>query len=273
MAGSMTRGAAIPATSAVSRSRYAVERRQLIVQTVRGQGRVDAAAMAEQLQVSTETIRKDLLQLERSGLLRRVHGGAVAIEDLFFEPAVSARRSNEEEKRRIARTALAELPREGAVFLDAGSTTTILAEMFPADRDLTVFTNTLTIALALVNRPRLSVHTLGGRVRARTFAEVDNWAIRALSEIRVDVAFLGTNSISSERGLSTPDESEAIIKRLILSAARCRILLADHTKYNRTSLFKYGNLSDIDVLVTGDELPERDANRLEAAGLKQVIRA
>ena len=156
--------------------------------------------MAEQLQVSTETIRKDLLFLERSGLLRRVHGGAVAIEDLSFEPAVSTRRSNEEEKRRIARTALAELPREGAVFLDAGSTTTILAEMFPADRDLTIFTNTLTIALALV-AARLSVHTLGGRVRARTFAEVDNWAIRALSEIRVDVAFLGTNSISSERGL------------------------------------------------------------------------
>ena len=196
----MTRGAAIPATSAVPRSRYAVERRQLIVQTVRGPGRVDAAAMAEQLQVSTETIRKDLLQLERSGLLRRVHAGAVAIEDLFFEPAVTARRSNEEEKRRIARTALAELPREGAVFL-------------------------------------------------------------------------GTNSISSERGLSTPDEPEAIIKRLMLSAARRRILLADHTKYNRTSLFKYGNLSDIDVLVIGEELPERDAYRLEAAGLKQVIRA
>jgi DeoR family transcriptional regulator, fructose operon transcriptional repressor len=223
--------------------------------------------------VSTETIRKDLLFLERSGLLRRVHGGAVAVEDLSFEPAVSTRRSNEEEKRRIARAALAELPCEGAVFLDAGSTTTTLAEMFPADRDLTVFTNTLTIALALVNRPRLSVHTLGGRVRARTFAEVDNWAIRALSEIRVDVAFLGANSISSERGLSTPDESEAIIKRLMLSAARRRILLADHTKYGRTSLFKYGNLSDIDVLITGDELPERDAYRLEAAGLKQVIRA
>jgi DeoR family fructose operon transcriptional repressor len=270
----MTNGAAIPATSAptVPRGRYAVERRKLIVQTVRGQGRVDAAAMAGQLQVSTETIRKDRLQLERGGLLRRVHGGAVALEDLPFEPAVSTRRSNEEEKRRIARTAFAELPREDAVFLDAGSTT-ILAEMVPADRDLTVFTNTLTIALALVNRPGLGVHTLGGRVRARTFAEVGNWAIRALSEIRVDVAFLGTNSISSERGLGTADESEAIIKRLMLSAARRRILLADHTKYDRTSLFKYGNLSDIDVLITGGELPERDAYRLEAAGLEQVIRA
>ena len=147
----MTDGAATPATAA-PRGHYAVGRRQLILQAVRGQGRVDAAAMAEQLQVSTETIRKDLLFLERSGLLRRVHGGAVAIEDLSFEPAVSTRRSNEEEKRRIARTALAELPREGAVFLDAGSTTTILAEMFPADRDLTVFTNTLTIALALVSQ-------------------------------------------------------------------------------------------------------------------------
>jgi DeoR family fructose operon transcriptional repressor len=255
------------------RPHYAAERHQLLVQTVRSHGRLDAGAMAEQLRVSTETIRKDLLLLERRGLLSRVHGGAIAVEDLSFEPAVSARSSNEEEKRRIAQAALAEVPREGAVFLDAGSTTTVLAEMFPADRDLNVFTNTLTIALALISRPRLNVHTLGGRVRARTFAEVDNWAIRALSEIRVDVAFLGTNAISSERGLSTPDESEATVKRLMLSAARRRVLLADHTKYDRTSLYKYGNLSDIDLLITDDGLSEQDARRLEAAGLKQVVRA
>ncbi|MFJ9542538.1 DeoR/GlpR family DNA-binding transcription regulator [Streptomyces sp. NPDC101225] len=254
------------------RSHYAEERHQLLVQTVRSRGRLDAGAMAERLRVSTETIRKDLLLLERQGLLRRVHGGAIAVEDLAFEPAVSSRTSNEAEKRRIAQAALAEVPREGAVFIDAGSTTTLLAEMFPADRELTVFTNTLTIALALVGRPRLNVHTLGGRVRARTFAEVDNWAIRALSEIRVDVAFLGTNAISSERGLSTPDESEATVKRLMLAAARRRILLADHTKHDRTSLFKYGNLSDIDLLIIDDGLSEPDARRLEAAGLKQVIR-
>jgi DeoR family fructose operon transcriptional repressor len=259
-------------STGTARTHYAAERHQVIVQTVRSRGRLDAGTMAEQLKVSTETIRKDLLQLERSGLLRRVHGGAIAIEDLSFEPAVSARTGNLEEKRRIAQAALAHVPREGAVILDSGSTTTLLAEMFPADRDLNIFTNTLTIALALVSRPRLNVHTLGGRVRARTFAEVDNWAIRALSEIRVDVAFLGTNSLSSEHGLSTPDESEATVKRLMLSAARRRILLADNSKHDRTSLYKYADLTDIDVLITDDGLSEHDARRLEAAGLRKVIR-
>lgn len=254
------------------RLHYAAERHQLLVQTVRSHGRLDAAATAEQLKVSTETIRKDLQLLERKGLLRRVHGGAIAVEELSFEPAVSSRTSNEEEKRRIVQAAVAEVPREGAVFLDAGSTTTMLAEMFPADRELHVFTNTLTIALALVSRPRLNVHTLGGRVRARTFAEVDNWAVRALSEIQVDVAFLGTNAISSERGLSTPDESEATVKRLMLSSARRRVLLADHTKHDRTSLYKYGSLSDIDLLITDDGLSEQNAHRLQSAGLKQVVR-
>lgn len=255
-----------------SRPRYAAERHQVLVQRLRGQGRLDAGAMAEELQVSTETIRKDLLQLERQGLLRRVHGGAVSIEDLAFEPAVSTRASNEKEKRRIAQAALAEVPREGAVFIDAGSTTTMLAEMFPADRDLTVFTNTLTIALALVSRPRLNVHTLGGRVRARTFAEVDNWAMRALSEIRVDVAFLGTNGISADRGLSTPDESEAAVKRLMISAGRERVLLADHTKYDQSSLYKYADLADIDLLITDTGLPSAAAQGLQEAGLKQVVR-
>jgi DeoR family fructose operon transcriptional repressor len=255
------------------RPRYAAERHQLIVQTVRSRGRLDTGAMAERLRVSTETIRKDLLLLERRGLLSRVHGGAIAVEDLSFGPTVSARESNEGEKRRIAQAALAEVPREGAVFLDAGSTTTVLAGMFPGDRDLQVFTNSLTIALVLISRPRLNVHTLGGRVRARAFAEVDNWAVRALSEIRVDVAFLGTNAFCGERGLSTPDESEATVKRLMLSAARRRVLLADRTKYGRTSLYKHADLCDIDLLITDVGLPEHDARRLQAAGLKQVVRA
>jgi DeoR family fructose operon transcriptional repressor len=226
--------------------------------------------MADRLSVSTETIRKDLTELERQGLLHRVHGGAVAVEDLSFEPAVAARTEHTDEKRRIARAALAEVPAEGAVLVDAGSTTACLAELMPADRDLAVFTSALTIALTLATRPRLTVHTLGGRVRSRTFAEVDNWAVRALSEIRVDVAFLGTNGLSVDRGLSTPDESEATVKRLMLKAARRRVLLADHSKVGRISLYKYGDLSEIDLLITDTGMSDVDARRFEDVGVEVV---
>jgi DeoR family fructose operon transcriptional repressor len=228
---------------------------------------LDANTVAIDLGVSPETVRKDLIRLERQGLLRRVHGGAVPIEHLAFEPAVSARTEYPDEKARIARAALAHVPTHGSVLIDAGSTTARLMEMFPVLRDITVYTNTLTLALALVGRGRLTVYTLGGRVRSRTSAEVDEWAARSLQAINVDVAFLGTNGISLSRGLTTSDPAEAATKRLMLAAAERRILLADHSKVGAVSGCQHADLDDIDLLITDTGLPDDQLTAVQAAGL------
>jgi len=103
---------------------YAEERHQLIVQQARREGRVDVAALAAELEVTSETIRRDLTMLERQGVLRRVHGGAIPVERLRFERSLAARDAlMQAEKERIAKAALEELPDEGAVLLDAGTTT------------------------------------------------------------------------------------------------------------------------------------------------------
>ena len=108
---------------------YAEERQRWIVERARAGGRVEVAALAEELGVTTETVRRDLTTLERHALLRRVHGGAIPIERLGFEPALAARDSVlTAEKERIARLALAELPDEGSILLDAGTTTARLAD-------------------------------------------------------------------------------------------------------------------------------------------------
>ncbi|GAA1786803.1 DeoR/GlpR transcriptional regulator [Planosporangium flavigriseum] len=255
-------------STASERTPYAAQRKQAIVTQLRANGRVDAADVADRLGVTKETVRKDLIALERQGLLRRVHGGAVPVEQLSFEPAVSTRTYYSEEKNRIATAALAHLPTSGSVLIDAGSTNARLAELFPADRELTVYTNSLSIALTLITRPRLTVVTLGGRVRPLTLAGVDDWAARALSEINVDVAFLGTNAVSAERGLTTPDHAEAAIKRLMLTSARQRILLADHSKVGAVSLCKHADLSDIDLFITDSGLPDADLKALRATGLE-----
>jgi DeoR family transcriptional regulator, fructose operon transcriptional repressor len=144
--------------------------------------------------VTTETVRRDLDQLERRGLVRRVHGGALPVERLRLEAEVSERAlAMAAEKERIAKAALAHVPHEGTVLIDAGTTTARLAELLPDDRELTVVTNSLPIALTLATRLRLTVLTVGGRVRGKTLAQVDRWALRSLAEIRVDVAFLATN--------------------------------------------------------------------------------
>jgi DeoR family fructose operon transcriptional repressor len=246
---------------------FSSQRRQSFVRALRSTGRVDVAELAADLGVTNETVRKDLIQLERQGRLHRVHGGAVPIVHLSFEPDVSARIEFADEKQRIAKAAFEHLPTEGSVLIDAGSTTSRLADILPTDRALIVFTNALPIALRLLGQPNLTVHTLGGQLRSRTSAEVGPWADRALRDLNVDVAFLGTNGITLDRGLTTPDPAEAATKQLMLSAARRRILLADHSKVGRVSLCKHGELCDIDLLITDSGLTVGQQAALTAVGL------
>jgi DeoR family fructose operon transcriptional repressor len=252
---------------ATARTPYADQRKNHILDRLLSNGRVDATEVAESLGVTGETIRKDLIALERQGILRRVHGGAVPVQSLAFEPGVETRTEYSTEKTRIAQAALAHLPNEGSVLIDAGSTTAKLVEMFPGDRELTVYTNTIPLAISLLTRPRLTVFTLGGRLRNKTFAEVGDWTVRALAEINVDVAFLGTNGISMARGLTTPDPAEAAVKGLMLGCAAKRVLLADHSKFGVVKGTKHGDLDDIDVLISDAGLTDDQYTQLRTAGI------
>jgi DeoR family fructose operon transcriptional repressor len=252
---------------------FAVERHQRIVEQARFAGRVDVAALASQLAVTAETIRRDLSILEGQGLLRRVHGGALPVESLGFEPGLGARVAvMTAEKDRIALAALAEVPDGGTILLDAGTSTARLAEALPTDRPLTVLTNAPSIAMALSARANLTLLLIGGRVRGRTLAAVDEWALRLLAEVYCDVAFVGTNGISVGRGLTTPDLAEAAVKRAMIRAGRRVIVLADHTKVDNDCFAQFGNLADIDVFVTDTGLDDDRAAQLSAAGLR-VVRA
>ncbi|AVT29088.1 MULTISPECIES: DeoR/GlpR family DNA-binding transcription regulator [Plantactinospora] len=252
---------------------YAEERQQEILRLAREAGRVDVMALAEGMNVTAETIRRDLTVLERAGVLRRVHGGAIPVERIGFEPALAARDAVLiTEKERIAKAALAELPDEGAVILDAGTTTARLAQLLPSDRELTVVVNSPVLASALGLKPNLTVLLLGGRLRGKTLATVDDWALRPLAELYVDVAFMGTNGCSVERGMTTPDPAEAAVKRAMIGAARRVVLLADHTKIGNDYLARFGTLADLDLLITDNGVDEELADDVEAAGVR-VVRA
>jgi DeoR family fructose operon transcriptional repressor len=250
---------------------YAEERRQHLVDLARTEGRLDVASVAADLDVTPETIRRDLTDLERRGLLRRVHGGAIPAERFRTEQAVTERAGRmTAEKRRIAARALDLVPERGTVLLDAGTTTGELAAGFP-DRELTVVTNALPIATILADRPRLTVHVLGGRLRPRTLANVDGTALRALEDLRVDRAFVATNGVTG-RGLSTHDHAEAQVKAAMIEAARDVVLLVDHTKLGDDQLVRYARLEQVDVLITDTGVDDDLVTELEAAGPK-VVRA
>jgi DeoR family transcriptional regulator, fructose operon transcriptional repressor len=250
---------------------YAEERQQVILERARSRGRVDVAALAEDFAVTSETIRRDLTILERHGVLRRVHGGAISVERLGFEPALSTRETvMTAEKSRIAKAALNELPAEGSILLDAGSTTARLADELPTDRELTVVTHSVSIGMALSARPNLKVMLVGGRLRSRTPATVDAWALQALRDIYVDVAFIGTNGVSPERGLTTPDSAEAMIKAAAIASCRRCVLLADHTKVGNDHFTRFADLKDIDTFITDSGLDAATASEISAAGPRLV---
>jgi DeoR family fructose operon transcriptional repressor len=252
---------------------YATERQQEILTRARLDGRVEVKELADALDVTPETVRRDLTTLERRGLLRRMHGGAIPVERLGIEPAVADREGRMAgQKERIAKAALDELPDGGAIVLDAGTTTIRLAELLPIDRELTVVTHGLPIAMVLASRPNITLHVLGGTVRGRTLATVGTWAEHAIADVYADVAFLGTNGITVERGLTTPDLAEAGVKRALIAAARRTVVLADHTKFGRTDFAQVAPLSAIDTVITDSELAPDLADEVEAAG-PRVVRA
>ncbi len=254
---------------------YAAERHQLLVRRARELGRLEVTQVATELGVTTETIRRDLTALERQGLLHRVHGGAIATDRLEIEPAVGVREvTHSEEKDRIAKAAVAELGAAATILLDAGTTTARVAALLPDDVELTVVTTALPIATALAGRPRITVHLIGGRVRGTTLSAVDRWALKTLESVNCDVAVLGTNGFSLDRGLTTPDVAESAVKGAIVKAAARSIVVADSSKYGTDSFSRFATLADVDTLVTDGALLETHpeaADAIRGAGTDLVI--
>ena len=251
---------------------FALQRQRRIAEQVRAHGRVAVADLAREFDTSQETIRRDLAILEEAGGLRRVHGGAVdAAKRLGPEQPMAARAAlRVEEKRRIARAALAHVPARGTVLLESASTSLVLAAMLPDGLEATVVTNGIEIAHHLAGRG-FEVVMVGGRVRNQSLATLDDWVHPALAGLRADVAILGTLGFTAHAGLTAPDMPDAAIKRRCLEVAERNVLLAEAAKFGVVAPYRYADLSDFDLLITDASLDEAAAAEVRAAGLDVVI--
>lgn len=255
---------------------YAMERQELIERLLRDEGRVSVVDLATRFAVTTETVRRDLAQLELSGTIRRVHGGAVALgRGSIAETPIGERLLKRgKAKQAIAHRAASALGRgfRGSVYLDAGTTTAAVASALPARLTDTggsaeVVTHSVTIAHQLAGAD-LGLTVLGGRVRGITAAAVGAETVAAVSHLRPDIAFVGTNGLSVSFGLSTPDPDEAAVKSALIAAARRVVLVADSEKFDAELLVGFAGLEEIDVLVS-DAAPHGGlAAALEEAGVE-----
>ena len=253
---------------------YAEERQQAMAQLIGQQGRLSVAELADTFDVTTETVRRDLSSLERVGIVRRVHGGAVPGSSLtVIESALGERdQANTAAKDAIAAAAVQQLPPpDSVVLIDAGSTTARLTAVLPRDHRLTVVTHAVPVAARLAGLPHLELYLLPGKVRPTTHAAVGTDTVAALSGLRADVAFVATNGLTADFGLTTPDRDEAATKRAIVASARRTVVLADSSKIGVEATVRFASLDDVDVLVTDSGIEDEDRASLEKAGLEVVV--
>jgi DeoR family transcriptional regulator, fructose operon transcriptional repressor len=249
-------------------TRLQSERHRQIYRLALKTGSVDVSALALQFDVSTETIRRDLSELQELDLLKRVHGGAIVIERHTHEPMVAARdMQNAEEKLAMGRLATLEIPDSGTVMIDSGSTCQRLAEVFPVEANAWITTNSLVTALTLAQRGVANLSVIGGNVRTNTFAMVDAHAAETVRVMRVDVLFISCDGLSLNRGLTTPYEQEHHLKRAMIASARKVVALVDHTKFGNDQTFCFASWQDIDVLITDKRVSEDEVDILAEASV------
>ncbi len=215
--------------------------------------------LARDLGVSDMTIRRDLEVLAKRGLVRKVHGGASAVRQraATHEPGFKAKTARSEmEKEAITRRAAALVTPGSAIALSAGTTTWRLARQVVTVPDLTVVTNSISIAEVLYPTATATRRTviLTGGLRTPSDALVGPVAVNAIGSLNIDQLFLGVHGMSAERGFTTPNFLEAEVDQALIAATRSVVVLADHTKWDTIGLSTICPLSDADVLISDDGL-------------------
>lgn len=249
----------------------AAERRHRVLQEVRHRGEVQVKDLARQLGVSAMTVRRDLAWLEKAGLIRRIHGGAVDPRLMVQEVPLRRKSSqNREEKRAVGRLAATLVQAGETLILDAGSTVLEAARALRV-RPLKVVTNDLVTAMELADRPDLSLYVTGGQVRPQVYSLQGAPASGFLEGIRVHLTFLGADGIDPDQGIFTTNLEKAAVKRAMIQAARRTYVLVDATKLGTRGFARVAAVHEVTGIITTDRAPARVVEALRELGLEVLL--
>lgn len=235
------------------------ERRRTIEQLVSTKGEIQLSDLEELFpDISSMTLRRDLIHLEKMGIVRRTRGGAISVSRISkpYEDAFSRRAQRDVmAKRAICKEALKLLTEDSTIFLDSGSTLMYFAQMLP-DENFLVLTTGPNIALELAAKSRPEILMPGGRLRRNTLSLSGAWAADTLEKINIDTAFMATSGYSIENGFTSGSIEESEVKSLVLSKAKTRVMLMDHSKASRVLPFTFARMESIEYLISDASLPE-----------------
>lgn len=248
------------------------ERRQQMVDYVEARHGATVAQLSERFGVSGATVRRDLLQLDRRGLIERAHGGAVPRQvrraDGLPEPPIVDRASVlTAEKRRIGRAAALHVADGDTIMIPGGTTTAHMIPHLAGRRNLTVVTNNLGVAGLLASFPHIAVILTGGVLRHSELSLHGVLAEEALANLRVDKLFIGSSAIRVDYGLSADDPAEVQTDRAFMAAAREVTILADHTKFDRVRTVRVAPMQRVHRVVTDTGTGEEHLAALRRLGV------
>lgn len=228
------------------------ERQQQIILKLRQQGSVKVTDLVEQLKTSESTIRRDLAQLESRNCLRRVHGGAVIVQNKVVERSYQDKSTYYNEEKEIIAKAAALLVKDGdSIYLDSGTSVYAIIK-YLKQKNVMVVTNGLSHVNALIEQ-EVPCILLGGKVKPKTKAVVGYEALQGLERYRFDKCFMGTNGVHVTYGFTTPDPEEAIIKERAMACANEVYILADESKFGEVSFTRFANLDEAHIITNLDE--------------------
>lgn len=251
------------------------ERLSALLERLVEDGRIDVEQSAEYFGVSAATIRRDLDHLADQQLLSRTHGGAVPNSTSYDLPLRYKASNRAEAKTRIAQRAVEMLWPGCTVGLNGGTTTVEIARTIPTSPPLhngiTILTNALNIATELTVRPFIKIVVCGGVARPQSYELVGSLASETLSQLTPDICFLGATGIDADAGVSTNDEAEAAINRIMVTRAKKTIVVVDATKFGEVGFSRICRLTEVSAVLTDSEADPEQVQRMRAAGVEVIL--
>jgi len=246
-------------------------RRSKIVEITNAEKKVEVNYLADLFSASKETIRRDLVVLSEKGLLRKMHGGAAAIQTAIESPASSRFKDCSFEKKKIANHAAALLIPGDSLFVDTGSTTYALCEGLCNSNELTIVTNSLMLALNVGAGSDHAIYLVGGKYDVKTSETYGNLALEMINKFHCDHAFITVGGIDLNGNCMDYNVDEAGIAEAMIQQARSVTILADHSKIGRKALCKVCDLSNISRIITDRRPSEEFINQLEINEVELII--
>ncbi|MDJ1482090.1 DeoR/GlpR family DNA-binding transcription regulator [Cytophagaceae bacterium YF14B1] len=236
------------------------ERHQYILQKLLENRKVISLELQKELQVSDDTIRRDLQELADIGLIKKVHGGAIPKPELPYDMNERLHIS-ETEKQIIAEKAIGLFSDDQVIILDNGTTNLLVAKLLPSTLKATIFTNSLQIAHELVTHPEVETIMLGGKIFKQAQAAIGIETVESLAMIRADWCLIGVCSIHPEVGVTSQSREESQVKRKMVEVSQKIIATATYDKMNTAENFLVCTTESLDILITD--------NRIEKTLLQQ----